>query len=204
MTSILSAAVKPQDRSRITVVRMGRLPEGAEAAGRAERAQAAIRAAAEASPALRARAVAGWPRFVDTVEAYRGELLRIGCSSREADQLGHLIAGRDLLIYDDVPEAAALADEVGRFESFIDAARENRETGEGEECLLHLLSSTADLWRHGDRRTVAQVILEALAPVGGDFRKALEGLGLKLINSGDPDGRALMVANRHVGLFVDR
>ena len=62
-------------------------------------------------------------------------------------------------------------------------------------------SSLVDLWRSGERETVAEVILRALNPrEGTGARRALGKIGLQVEHWADPDQRVLLVANQHVGL----
>ncbi len=200
LSSVLRGKLKPQDRSRITMIELGPLPHGTETVDAVDQVltdQAAMRVA---SPALRARAIAGWPRFLASFEAYRSGLLAAGSRPREADQLATLAAGRDLLIHDDVPEPAVVETEVSRFDELIDNCREDEEQNEGLLCLTHLYSQTPDLWRGSDRCTIARLILAAMDETVGDTRTVLGNFGLKLVHWREAKRRALLVANNHGGL----
>jgi hypothetical protein len=200
LSAILPPVLKPQDRSRITVVELAPLAMGADGGAARQAALDALRWAGEASAGLRARAIHGWGRFQDTFEAYRGAFMGVGCDGRDADRIATLLAGRDLLTCDDVPEPENLSVEVERFQGLIAEAAEQDEEGEGQLCLTQLYTSQVDLWRSGERETVAEVLMLAMNLNEGHSRKAIQKIGLRLENWEDPDRRCLLVANQHVGL----
>jgi hypothetical protein len=187
LSSILMGVLKPQDRSRITVVQLGRLAAGENAAGAAERARLAIEDVRGIGAGLWARAIRGFPRFLETMEVYREAFLGAECTPRVADQLATLATGRDLLLYDEVPEPGEMEAEVERFMPLIQATREEQETGEGPECLQHLLSSPIEFLRSGEHRTVAQLVMAAAGPAGTMDRRDLEAMGIKLVRSKGSD-----------------
>ena len=202
LAAILPPALKPQDRSRITVVRLDPLPAGPEHVGAADHAQAAIEETQATSPALRARAIHGWPRFLDTFTAYRAAFMAKGVDPRDADRIGTLLAGRDLLTEDHVPDSDTLEQEVERFRELVEDAQEQEDEGEGEQCLTHLYTSPVNLWRGGEQRLVAETVMEAcsLDASASSARRELQKIGLRLENAADLEGRALLVANQHTGL----
>lgn len=198
LSSILRAPLKPQDRSRFTLIELAPLPAGASKA----RAEAVATRAGEASPCLRARALLKHALFDELLERYRNALLADGCDARQADQLATLISGRDMLTRDDLPDAEAIAAELDAWRPLIaDAQQDAEDDSEGRRCLDHLLSSAPDLWRSGQRQIVAQVVMAAADPRGTESRRALGTLGLRLEawrSSGGPP--RLLVANSHRGL----
>ena len=201
LSAVLSGGLKPQDRSRISVIHLDRLAKGNEASGNRERVREATAAMKRAAPALWARAIAGWPRFNETLTAWCESFVAQGLSPRAADQISVFAAGRDLLMLDDVPEPGAIADELDGWLAIAGREADDVLEGEGLECAGHLFTSPLDAWRGGERRTVGELLLDAMTlPGGGDARKHLQTLGLR-VNIASKDGtRVLMVANRHVGL----
>ena len=200
LTSIVPVPLQAQDLSRIVHVRLGRLPQGVAAAGQADEVLARMRATAKASPALRARAIAGCPRFIEAFQRYRAAVFGIGGDAREADTYGALLAGRDLLLYDAPPDHDSIETTMARFKALIvAAARRDEDEGEGERCLCHLLSSPAPVLR-GEHLIISELIMRAYEPGEVDAHRALGALGLKLRNEHDPAGRLLLIANRHQGL----
>lgn len=200
LSSVLAPPLKPQDLSRITIVRLLELEPGPNVAVRAEQVLKEIEAIRTLSPALWARAIGGFHRYIETFETYRSAFLAEGASPRHAEQIATLAAGRDLLVTDFVPEADALAAEVARWMVLLVEAREDEDDGEGVQCLNQLFTSPADTWRSGERKTIGELIMDARDPGGADAREALGGFGLKLLNWSDPETITLLVANRHVGL----
>jgi len=201
LSSILHVPLSPQDKSRIAELQLQPLDTGEGASADAERAEAAIAAAGEASAGLRARAIAGWPRFLESFAAYRAAAMGGGLDARQADQLATLLAGRDLLLADVAADSDTAAEEVERFAFLSEAAKESEEEdGEGWQCLRHLYSHPIDLWTAGERVTVARVAAEALFdPAAGQRKRVLESHGMKAVqHDGEP---ILLVANqRHEGL----
>lgn len=197
LSSILHVPLSPQDRSRIACVRLDQLDFGPQMAEARSATQARIKATAEASAALRARAVRDWPRFNDLLGVYRKALLRASSDTRQADQLGTLLAGRDLLIRDDVPSDHDADELVLDMQPLLSSMyQDDEEESEGLLCLNHLLTSPVDLWESGQRRTVSRAILDEMDMVGA---RRLGAIGLRLAK--DANGvRWLLVANKHVGL----
>jgi hypothetical protein len=118
MAAILPAPLKPQDRSRICVIDVLRPPRGCEASRAAEQVTAAMREIKTLAPGLRTRAIAGWPRFLDTFSLYRAGLIGRGLSGRNADTLATIMAGRDLLLQDCVPDTDSIELELELFAPF--------------------------------------------------------------------------------------
>lgn len=203
-SSILIPPLTPQDRSRITVLDLGELPAGAVAPVIEARAMAALGAQ------LRRRLVDGWTRLGTTLAAYRDALQAAGHNARAQDQLGTLLAAADVLLFDD-HEPGSAEEWVKRLTaSELSEADDNQR--DEERCLAHLLSSPADVFRGGSRRTLGEWVRLAAelddiaAAEGPDARRTLGTYGLKLL---DPEPavddepaqpRRLAIANQHKGL----
>ena len=200
LSAVLTGGLKPQDRSRITVVHLDRLTKGIETSGNRERVRQATDAMKRAAPTLWGRAIAGWSRYNETLTAWRESFVAAGLSARAADQISVFAAGRDLLMLDDVPEPGAIADELENWLAIAGHDADDDLEGEGLECIGHLFSWPLDAWRGGDRRTVGELLLHAMTDVDDHTRRSLQTLGLRLENHLIADKRLLMVANRHVGL----
>lgn len=200
LCAILPPPLSPQDRSRIMTLELAPIDSGEEAGRDRERVQAAMEWARAHSAALRARAIGAWPLFLDAFGRYHAALLARGCSMRQADQLGTLLAGRDALIHDVAPDTDSAEAEVERFAHLIDVLKQDDEDGEGEQCLNHLMSWPTDLWRSGDRRTVGELVANARQSTGSLDREALPRIGLRVQDWRKPGQNWLIVANQHVGL----
>ncbi len=201
MSSILQGPLRPQDRSRITNVRLASLPQGRDPAGLSQRVDEAKVEMRRLSPRLRARAIANWPRFRDTFDVYRDAFLGAGCGPREAEQFATFAAGRDVLVADHVPDADTLEEEIDRWRPLImDALQDDEDSNEGQECWTRLLTTPAGMWQAGDQRTIGELIAAARLGSGSMERKSLQRLGLRMLKWGEGSGDALAVANNHEGL----
>jgi hypothetical protein len=191
MAAILPPPLKPQDRSRICVINVLRPPSGQSTANAAEKAAAAIRDARRLAPGLRMRAIAGWPRFLETFDLYRAGLVAGGLSGRNADTLATILAGRDLLLQDSIPDPDSIERDLALFAPLMASADEAEDEGEGQQCLTHLYSSSFDRWHQGERSSVGELIMDKRNDL-------LARVGLKLMKV--DEGGGLLVANQHVGL----
>jgi hypothetical protein len=203
LSSILHVPMKPQDRSRIAVVRLGQLTGGPESTDRAERARALIKWAKEHSDQLRARAIANAPFFVELGQRYRRAFLERGADARQADQLATLAAGRDLMTQDETPDDQALRAEVEAFDHVLEAAREDDASdGEGEQCLSQLYGYRMERWNGGEQRTLAETVMDAVAASTPRCaaNDTLGRVGLKVRRNREGPGCHLLVATRNVGL----
>ncbi len=191
MAAILPPPLKPQDRSRICVINVMRPPSDKSTAQAAEKAAAAIKAVRQIAPGLRTRAISGWPRFQDTFSLYRAGLVERGLSGRNADTLATILAGRDLLLQDAIPDSDSIDADLELFAPFMASADEAEDEGEGQQCLTHLLTSSFDRWHQGERATVGELIIDRRNDL-------LSRVGIKLLPV--DEGLGVLVANQHVGL----
>jgi hypothetical protein len=191
MAAILPPPLKPQDRSRICVINVQRPPSSKDTARAVETATAAIEEARRLAPGLRTRAIAGWPRFIETFDLYRAGLVGGGLSGRNADTLATILAGRDLLLQDHVPDADSIEADLALFAPFMANADEAEEEGEGQQCLTHLLTSPLDRWHQGERSTIGELVMDRQ-------NSTLARAGMKLLPI--DQGGGLLIANQHVGL----
>jgi hypothetical protein len=204
MASILQGRLTPQDRSRITTIRLGRLPDNVVKAGGREDTLAFIAALREASPRLWARAIHGWPRFLENLDVWRRELAEADCSARLIDQVATLFAARDMMMSDTPTDAQALRDDIDLIKPLIDDVKE--ETGadvEGVECWQHLMTTLSTVTRSGTARTVASLVMQARTESGDGAARQLQGMGLRyyhLERDGVDYGMGVAVSNTHAGV----
>lgn len=205
LTAILHPDLQPQDRSRFARLRLLPLETGPAAIGQQEKAIAALALARELGPALQARAVAGWPRFLDTLAIYRAAAMRDGVEPRSADSVAALLAGRDLLLRDDLPGQSEAEGDIDALDYMLVRAADRSADGEGEQCLVHLLSSHVETWGGGERKTIGEKIIEARdsGSPRNEINRILGRCGLRLYFC-NIDGvvtlQQMLVARRHVGL----
>src|SRR5262249_30130505 len=94
MAATVSDEWRPQDRSRIAYLELRPLNLRYDhPPAPPEIVSAHLVLAAELSAGLRARAIAHWDEFRANLTVARNVVLGLGGTPRDADQLGHLIAG---------------------------------------------------------------------------------------------------------------
>tara|TARA_R110000868_G_scaffold29889_24_gene111145 strand:+ start:2041 stop:5007 length:2967 start_codon:yes stop_codon:yes gene_type:complete len=209
MASILQGRLAPQDRSRITTIHLGELTGAQKGPGGREATVELTADLRAASPALWARAIGGWPRFLENLAAWRSALDRSGCSPRQIDQVATLLAARDMMVSDRATDPSALSDEIDLLTPMLEeGAEETSGSVEGEECWYHLLTSQSGLNRDGSQPTVARQILRAMEVNGANARQQIQSLGLRYIHLRMKDregverdyGWGIVVANQHEGV----
>lgn len=207
LAAINAPQLEPQDRSRIFEAEIAK-PDGKNVA-KLEEADAF---AEKASPGLRARALAGWQRFLDNFEVYRAELLRSRpvkdksdqeaplCDVRQADQWASLLAAADMMLHDtaiDSDSAEAAVESLAEvLKSYVE---EDVEEDDARQCLATLMTTQIEHWRGGAKSTIGRLVELGLEDGGRDERDALRVYGLRL-DFTSTDAPRLAVANRHEGL----
>jgi hypothetical protein len=197
-SSILIPPLLNQDRSRLAILDLEDLPKDRKAPDLAKPLMLAL------GRALARRMVDTWPRFAERLDTWRQALIAVGHGGRGADQLGTLLACADLARNDHPPSADELA-EICELLKAEDMADRDDALPDHARCLMHLLTSTLDVYRNGALSTVAEWIKSATAaqPTNtlydkAEAEKALGNHGLKLHRDGE--GEWLAVANSHQGL----
>ena len=191
-------------KSRITLLELKRLGDRPGRDLLDESALAALTArAAELSPGLRARAIARFPLFQENLALIRTKILAMGGDTRNAAQVGHLLAGWACMSWD----TPISEDELGRLERFREYLLAVRDAEEGSddasECFSVLLGLPAQNEWHGGRKlTIGQLVARGREPDGDDWRKQLLPYGLRLEKlPGEFWNQAwLAIANAHPGL----
>lgn len=200
MAAINPPALKPQDRSRITVVQLTALPTGRDAIGTEREVYDLKRKLAQLSPRLRSRMIRSHDRLLGAVDLYRSALLLQECQPRVADQYATLLAGAFALTTDGLPDAERIDRDIAQCGSVLAQAREvDGEEGEGHACLTHLLTSLAESASHSGALTVGELAALARANSDKNFVDRLARVGCRL--SFDAGGNPwFVVANQHAGL----
>lgn len=200
--SILMPPLLPQDRSRLAVIELGQL--GGDAPP-----ELAPRRLRELGQQILRRMIDGWPRWRDTLAAYRAALMAAGHSARGADVFGTLLAAADLVLHDgevNLDYAAEIAAqlEIGSLAEADDAARDE------ERCLQHLMSMTIPIeGAASSKKSVGEWVAFAAAEFDAraepersafreEARRLLARFGLKVVDEGE--ARYLAVASYHAEL----
>lgn len=163
--------------------------------------------AAEISPGLRASALARLDLFNENLVLARARILDLGGSPRDADTLGHLIAGHATMVQD----TPLSEDEVGKLDRFKPWIVTLQDQVDGVDDATELLNTmyglSAPHWRGGDQLTVGQLIARAREPNADDYRRKLLPHGLRLDRRQLADGTMeswdqawLAIAHTHSGL----
>lgn len=186
-------ALDAQDRSRILEIDML-----AASAGNLPAVEQAIAAAEKLSPLLRARALEGWPRFQDNFAVFRQALIDAKCDSRQADQLGVLLAAAEMMASDaaiDSDSAAARVLELN--DAILEYRDEDREQSNARRCWMWLVTTQIEHWRGGSKSTIGRLIEQAR---GGE-QQAADALRVYGLRLNQLEGvHELWVANQHRGL----
>ncbi len=169
--------------------------------------EAMTEAARRLSAGFRAAALASFGTFNANLALARARILELGGDTRDADTLGHLIAGHATMTLG----RAMTEDEVGELERFkpwiVSLQSQLDGIDDATEFLMTLLALPASNWRGGDQLTIGQLVARAREDDGSDYRRALLPYGLRLERRSYVDGTTepwkaawLAVAHRHAGL----
>lgn len=204
MAATVTGEWPPQDRSRITLLELQPFADRGERRPLAspETIAAMLQTAAEMSSKLRARALAKWDLFHENLKIARAAILDMGGQARDADQLGHLIAGWKAMTSDGLLDDS---DQLIRFRPFIMSLVEAEEGDDAASLLLNTLFGLApDMWRSGERHTLGQIIALGRTDKAeaGQCRQALLPNGMRLTKQKEETWAQawLAVANNHAGL----
>lgn len=194
-SSILVPPLNGADRSRIAILDLLELPEGAAVP---EMHAEAMR---EMGAQLRRRMIDGWARFELTLARYRRGLIERGHSARGADQFGTLLACADLLLFGEFPDKDAADDWLRRMHAADLSETVDNERDEAQ-CLQHLLGTPVDAVKGGERFNLGEWINRAAGRAEFDdvteARRITGKLGVRIERV---DNAAFVaVATNHAGL----
>lgn len=194
----------PQDRSRFLEIELLRADPQTET-----RARIAVEWARQASPGLRARMIAGWPRYRETLAVYREALTRVNCNARQADLLGNLLAARDLLLSEDIPRPADADELIADLVEAVLLSTHATLDNTAQQCLTHLVTVPLPGWKSGAPVTIGEMIGEATRS-GADAEdqrrvdRDLRTFGVRLAMEHErqaeaPEGVLLIAGGSHAG-----
>jgi hypothetical protein len=172
-SSILLPPLLQQDRNRLAILELEKIPTSADAI---ELDPEGLRALGRR---IRRRLIDQWPRLEAMLAKYRSALADVGHGGRSQDQFGALLAVADLLLYDTADEE--LIEETAGWLAADTLAEKSMEQADEEEAVQHLASTTLK-GRGGDEpEPVVRHIHEALTPDGDKARERLENFGLRIV-----------------------
>jgi len=197
MSGIIPPPIKPQDKSRIVMVDLGKLKDVGEPP----------RVAPEAGRMILRSLMDNWHDFDRAFADMRALLKRADFDGRQQDTYGSLLAvaelmlGRKALIASGYPIDDR--DKLGAMVAEATVSERSETLENWRECLEHLLGSNIDAWRGGERPTVGGLIADFEAPqpeqamtlAGARDRLATAGLGLQQEPiEGEPGKRKTLIA----------
>ena len=207
-SSILIPPLLPQDRSRMAILDLERLPAGMQSPVLNPMHWRQVGAG------LRARLAKNWWRWESTLEAYRMALADQGHSARGCDQFGTLLAAADLAYQDEPPTP----DELDAWARRLKPEDCQDDTADHDQFLEYLRTKVPDAYRATSRRQMGDIIAQARSDVRGDLaddsasenNAVLASYGLRVLTdrslsqyNRDWENRGriwVAVANSHQGL----
>lgn len=169
-SSINAPPLRPQDLSRMALLRLSKLPAGQQAPPISAESCSIV------GRLVLRRLVEEWPRFQATFDAFAGELERGGMDGRGQAQFGTLLTCADLIMHEGWnEERLRFAHDVdGDLKPWSELLRPSEmlefedATENWRACLRHMLSVRVEAWRSGLRTTVGQVLQAYYAPAKGE------------------------------------
>jgi len=193
--AILPPPLLPQDASRITRLDLWPRAEDSDALGLPDEAERDL--LATRAPGLWGRALAGLPRFHDNFVAIRTAILAHGCAPRLADQIGTILAARDMMLSDRPSDPRAAIDSIPWL--IVTAAEAAADDGP-HAALAHLLASPSEITHGGEKPSIGRLVHQALhdqVPIEARRQLGEHGLRVAPMLAGVPGSTVLYVANAH-------
>lgn len=183
MTGIIPPPMRPQDRSRFALLDLDQLADVGEPP----------RIEPDAGRMILRGLMDAWPEFDHMLGDWRVNLKQAGLDGRQQDTWGTLFAIAELMLGAEIMEDAGLpvtdAARVG--EAVAAATRTDRAAQQPNwrTCLEHVLGSTIDAWKSGEKPTVGAVLDEIDETDLKFIRNRLAAAGLGLVEE-RPEGGA--------------
>jgi hypothetical protein len=180
-SSILLPPLLQQDRNRLAILELEKIPTSAHAIELdPERLK-------ELGRRVRRRLIDQWPRLEGMLAKYRSALADVGHGGRSQDQFGALLAIADLLLYDTADDE--LIEEVASWLAADTLAEKSMELADEEEAVQHLASTTLKARGGDEPEPVVRHIHDALSAEGEKARERLENFGLRIVELKEEDGK---------------
>jgi hypothetical protein len=219
-SAINTPPLRPQDLSRMALLRLYRLKRGQQAPALSPQTLSMV------GRFILRRLSDEWSRFSQTYGAFRQELSETGMDGRGQDTFGTLLTCADMILHrgwsDDRLSTVTVAGDVRPWRDVMSVSQmvefEDR-SDNWRLCLSHMLTVPVEAWRHGTRSTVGQALMQYWDDTRENYpdiekekelRQVLGQAGLGLVKHAAGDGRAgreaLAVPNQSPlvrRLFVD-
>lgn len=194
-SSVLISSMLDQDISRIAVLKLLALPDGAKPPDLTPAKWERL------GQALRRMVLDNWGRYQATFDAYSAALASAGHNHRGRDQFGTLLTLADLVLYDSVPDEARLGNWAKKLSHRMVQDQSEQQT-DWQTCLRYLFDQEVKAFRGGNTLTVGTWIgIAAGMDESEDIDKAtklLSSIGLRVL--GRKETAQILVANRNDGL----
>lgn len=199
-SSILIPPLKSQDRSRMAILELDTLPQGAKPPAMK---QADLNAMGQK---IRARILQQWDCFEDIINTWKTFMAKAGHGGRGSDQFGTLLACMDMVLFNGGADVEYM-DKWSVLLNKSNLSETDDNESDHERCIKSLLTAQLDLFRSGERKTVGQWIEAAISRETPDntkleinqAKRALGNYGLAIVSKNNFD--YLSVANSHSGLL---
>jgi hypothetical protein len=149
--------MEPADRSRMAILNMGKLEK--QRIGREPKIDGDV-----CGRMILRSLMDSWPKFHGCFEGWKKTLFLGGLDSRAQDTYGTLLALAHLLLGDEAMDAAGLPMVDGQFLGTMIARMTSTDRQDASEnwrlCLEHLLGSTIEAWKGGEKPTIGRVMEE--------------------------------------------
>jgi hypothetical protein len=161
-SSVLMPPLKPQDRSRMAILAMKKLHDRSgddEIDGDddddidSDQVLGSRASWERCGREIRGRLISQWPRYSQTLRAFRRALIAAGHDARGADQFAAMGAAYDCICHDGF--SGERAGEWGKMLPAKALAETADQLSEERECLSHLLAFMPDHFRGGSRESVS-------------------------------------------------
>ncbi|WP_141098408.1 hypothetical protein [Rhodoblastus acidophilus] len=147
--------MEPQDRSRLAILNLGKIDK--TRIGRTPTVDADV-----TGRMILRSLMDSWPKFPACLERWKATLFGGGLDSRAQDTYGTLLALANLLIGDAGMVAAGFDVEdhafVGKMIGHMTSNDRQGDDDNWRQCLAHLLGSTIEAWKSGEKPTVGRVV----------------------------------------------
>ncbi|HEY0182337.1 MAG TPA: ATP-binding protein [Rhodopila sp.] len=166
MFSIYPPPLQPQHMGRFVLIELERPPGGAD--GQENHRRIAEFARAHAA-GLWGRAIGALERYNEALIMFRSHLAEVGCSPREMDSKGALLAGWYVMTNNGLPDAKALREGVAALGGLVVTAEQAEADDAPRRALQHLLASHVQLHRSSDREPIGE-LMEIAFGIGDEGR----------------------------------
>ena len=154
-SSILIPHMPAQDLSRLIVMNLDRIGDGTPP-------KLDPRTLRLLGSHLKRRLIEGWPLWSERLELWRAALAEAGHAGRGADNYGTILACADAALFPDIlptPEQL-VAWSSKMVEAILDEGSDDSGSN-AENMVLHLMGQQIDIYRRGEKYTVAEFVMAA-------------------------------------------